>query len=823
MYLKKLFLGFFLLSLPWVIFARVVISSLFPYTIDDTNLEYIEIRNTGCENLSLSWYILEDASGKKYIFPSGTNLESHTTKHISRLTSKIILNNEDEKIYIKDPTWEIIDQFAYLKSERWVIISIQTVDDDCTIISSWSTETDSDEIIWETGTITLPTQTGSIVSGEISFVENGTWGIIPIISTGSVSGEVSFSGSNVSSSGTIDETPMITDSGTTNSWGDISENPPNIPFDTGNVISDSWVIFTNTWVLFPEIFPTIQSPTNAVFGSGFFDCGDQNPCRINVNFEAIFIGSFLEKNYNCQIMTATGTFSTCNPSTMYFSTGSSFSLKLVSKSDPTQSKIVSWEVKFSQKSIESILPSLIDSSSSGTSNSYTNIPIITNSWITNQTILFPDIAPIFQSYTNTSFSWDIFICTTSPCRLNMTFESIFTGSFLSKNYLCNFQYGTGTYDTCNPPQIYLTGTWEIIFTLTEKISGEKKIKIFQVIQDISSNNFLPETKWIEVSDIEPPIPILEIDGKWKEYFYRISDTEMNCYSETCSLNFNADKSYDPWGWKIQFLWIFTPNIISHSRNPWAHSYGLWDHTIVLRVIDEAGNMSEILYHLHVLGKLTKEVTKKMKDEKWTTDKQEKAFLKILSSFDKKLDKLENTLDTKIIKERQKKQKKIKFTLFSPPELLLQWKTGLKISENEYHCIVSKNICKMNFSLTGTISWYRYEWIFGNSPKFIGKNPKSFSFPLGKNTVRILAYQDNGTIPIWEKDITVKITQKIKKKKMKKPKKVTVKKVKKVKESPDITPVSFQQENAGMMGIFLFLAWGGSLYVLKQRKKKINDL
>lgn len=72
----------FLLLFPSTLFARVVFVSLFPNTIDDAKLEYIEFRNTGCESMSLSGYTLEDASGKKYIFSSGAIIESQKNLQI---------------------------------------------------------------------------------------------------------------------------------------------------------------------------------------------------------------------------------------------------------------------------------------------------------------------------------------------------------------------------------------------------------------------------------------------------------------------------------------------------------------------------------------------------------------------------------------------------------------------------------------------------------------------------------------------------------------------------------------------------------------------
>jgi|JI10StandDraft_1071094.scaffolds.fasta_scaffold4401828_1 hypothetical protein len=42
-----------------------------------------------------------------------------------------------------------------------------------------------------------------------------------------------------------------------------------------------------------------------------------------------------------------------------------------------------------------------------------------------------------------------------------------------------------------------------------------------------------------------PVAVITMDGKWKEYYETIGDYELNCYTLTCSLNFSAEKSYDP--------------------------------------------------------------------------------------------------------------------------------------------------------------------------------------------------------------------------------------------------------------------------------------
>jgi hypothetical protein len=163
---------------------------------------------------------------------------------------------------------------------------------------------------------------------------------------------------------------------------------------------------------------------------------------------------------------------TCNPNTLYFSTGSLFGFRLTSKIDPTQSRSMSWEVRFASSTVgntgtytEQNPPSPLSQGGTGTTSTGTTDSGATNtvttsssSGFTSSGVTFPDIIPTFQNYTNTNNSGDTLTCVTSPCRVNFTLDPIFTGSLLAKNYTCQITYGTGVYDSCNPPQLYPIGT-----------------------------------------------------------------------------------------------------------------------------------------------------------------------------------------------------------------------------------------------------------------------------------------------------------------------------------------------------------------------------
>lgn len=114
------FIAFFIILLffPMVLWGKVEIYEIFPNTIDDTNLEYIELRNTGCSDIDISGYILEDMSTKQYIFPTSSIISPKNTIRIDRSNSKIILNNVDEILYLKQPDGTIEDQLSYATSTK---------------------------------------------------------------------------------------------------------------------------------------------------------------------------------------------------------------------------------------------------------------------------------------------------------------------------------------------------------------------------------------------------------------------------------------------------------------------------------------------------------------------------------------------------------------------------------------------------------------------------------------------------------------------------------------------------------------------------------
>lgn len=53
--------------------------------------------------MDISGYSLSDLSGKTYILPSGTNINSHENRSFPYSETKIALNNSgNESVYLKD-------------------------------------------------------------------------------------------------------------------------------------------------------------------------------------------------------------------------------------------------------------------------------------------------------------------------------------------------------------------------------------------------------------------------------------------------------------------------------------------------------------------------------------------------------------------------------------------------------------------------------------------------------------------------------------------------------------------------------------------------
>lgn len=160
--------------------------------------------------------------------------------------------------------------------------------------------------------------------------------------------------------------------------------------------------------------------------------------------------------------------------------------------------------------------------------------------------------------------------------MNLTLERMFSSGYSMRDYICSF--GTGdtlvTDADCNPNTFYLSSSGRVTIELAAKknplISLRKSYPIiFQIAQNIPQS--IPT---VGSPDTTKPIAMLEIDGKWKDYYEQIDTYEMNCYTLTCSLNWTAERSYDPGGGTVRFFWIYGANKVGWSEDPGTQKYSL---------------------------------------------------------------------------------------------------------------------------------------------------------------------------------------------------------------------------------------------------------
>jgi hypothetical protein len=847
-----IFLSYVLI--PVHVFASIEISSLLPNpSWDDALGEYIEMRNTWCDSVDVSGYRLSDLSWKTYIIPSGTHFSSHESKKFLYSETKIALNNSwEEAVFLRDTLWNIVDEYRYSGTQKDdIILTVSLTDTDCSVpdwgTNSWTIEdivTESGEVLtgaiisftWEiiasgsTGIWDIFTDSGSTNTWEILM---NSWEIMVEVATWALSlsgeiGEVLFSGSAPSFSGE------------SLSWTEIRT--------TEEIYTGETLVYTETWALEPVEMYYLDHDKNHKIDTLEIIYPHILTGSVNVNQISLYSNTgWLSNN---RINTLTGHIISWSLSgnililSLIEGDREHLSLKVTNTTLSDLRLKATWDMgirslwwqkaenflltdsfdrykKVYPKGIfieESVVSNTGSTVETGTTLTWDTLPrevedIITEilSWsLATWKILFPEIIPTIQSPTNASFSWDIFTCTSSDCRINITLEPIFSSGFAMRDYSCSF--GTGDFfipdSDCNPNTLYFSSSGSLRIELRNKKNPlESLVKTYPVLYvpktqteiNINPQNITPDTT--------KPVAILELDGKEKEYYEQIGEHEMNCYTATCSINWTAEKSYDKEGGKLAFLWIYGQNQISTSRDPGVRKYTLWDHRMILRVIDEAGNYDEIMYTIHVLWP-------KPKIAKEKTIKATKTVKK-------------ETLALSITPEKQK-AKKIKMIFFSPPEILLQGTTGKKSWSNSYTCEYKRTkTCNFNLSLTGTTKGHTYMWFVDGKESYKGKNPKAWKLTPWNHKIEILTFQKDATMVSDKKEITVKVVaapKKVAKKKIKvkksSSKKTTTKKVTII---PTVKANSWRsdgEEKEFPISISLvFLAGLGMAYLTRRKKSR----
>jgi hypothetical protein len=828
--------------------ASSFFSSLLPNPAwDDTLGEYIDIRNTGCQSIDISWYEVRDIQ-KWYILPGGTLIDSKENLRLEYATSKISLNNSGlETIFLKDTFWSIIDVYSYSGTQRDnIVLAIATQDEICDIPVipefTWSLENESGSIFtWETlipeSTWSLIDNLGAVVSWEILIstgsVDN-SWSLIEVFlwTWSSYWDTLSSSGSEIldtiqtgtwetTSWSTIESTWVLVNTWSSYTWSEtyIPEiSSPIEPVNNTWSITDSWrvEIFHETWSLIPlELYYSDEDANSRIDTLEIIYLYELTG---TVNTWSIFVYSRSWGLSEGRINTETGFILTGSLS------GSSLILSLrewdleklelhITNSTTSDLRIKSvWDLGF--RSIGWQIPESFFLTSSF--DSYKNVIYkeyiydieediwtgeIIDSWSQIPPIIFPDIVPVLQSPTNAIFSSWGFECNESICRINITLEPIFSSGYSMKDYSCYFWTGDSvSLDAdCNPNTYYFLSSGILDIQLVSKIDPTQKLeRAFPIFWNPQWES-LP-TPW--TNDLNPPEIILEFDGKQHFYYKQISEYDFECYTDTCAINLTAENSYDPEWSDIRFMWMYDMQDLTTKKDPGERKFWRWDHVIWLRVIDESENMSEVFFHIHVLGE-------KHKEEKIIPEKKSK------------WKKISQVLDSK---KKIKKKKIKKFSFFNPPEIILQNKDSKNRKYQDLLCTTTTKTCGFNFVLSGTDKNITYTWKYDDGTEMMTKNPRSKALPQWNHMVILTASYQKSDTPLWEKTLNLQVKQIKSPKKPKKPKKASLKKPKAMKlsqkslpEKQDITPFVFPWQKNSLPFELFYLLWGVGIVSMFRNK------
>lgn len=746
---------FLIIMIPTQAFSAVGFFSLLPNPVGkDEDGEYIELRNIGCEVVDISGFSLSDASGKVYVFPTWTSIASHENGKYTYSETKIALNNSgNESIYLKDAGWNIMSETQYSGTQKdGAVIILSPMDENCMPYEieeeRGGSETDSWSTVYTGGVLEEDVLIESTNSGgtESGGTLSDTWNIVDIPSYDAV---VWWSGLLVSTTGSaLDDIEFLSWSEEENGWviSEISQTHT----ESGLVNTGELVSYVETGILLPiEMYYSDMNRNNKID-------------MLEIYYPYNLTGTIHTGSIQLYSNTWWLSYARIDSQTGYILSGSlSWNILILELHEGDIEKV--WLKITNTPSSELRLKSVWDLGFRSIGGQMPESFFLTKSFdeykrvwqkiektgieseqakTDSGIVVFPEIIPTFQNYTNTTDSWDVLICTMVPCRLNFTLEPIFTWWFLQKDFSCQVSFGTGIYDTCNPPQLYPTASGAILLILTHKATGTSTGRLFTIVMNILSSKSTWGVVGIGIPPTNhPPVASIDMDGKWKTYFTSPEVNLLRCYAFTCSVNFTGENSYDPDNDDIQYFWLYDYQETSTKKDPWIRIFGIGNHTVILRVTDIYGASSETKYKIEVIHPdyiPEDEVEKKEKVAKWKSIKNKK------------------TKAEKVVEKKKKKMKPVVF--FDIPELVVQNKNpdNIEVSGNRYSCYTKTKTCSINFTLTGTQKWYTYEWIFPNqNGGYISKNPRSFAFPVGDSDLHIIIRDLAGNI-LTEQDIQIHV-------------------------------------------------------------------
>jgi hypothetical protein len=785
---------------PIGLYAQVYISEIMPNTDDDANMEYIDIINTACESIDIWGYSIADKE-KSYTFAAGSTLASHEKYRLSRPISKIILNNTNEELILRNKEGDIISSYSYASSTKGIPISIHTNLEECT--DSESEESDDTETQESEGSENPETPNPEKPESEKPESEKPESEKPESEKPNPEKPESEKPESeNPESEKPNPEKPNLEKPESDahepktpdpeipkinilwKSWSLLpqvllySDSDWDNRIDTLEILYDIYLtgsvdisrifLYSNTWWLYEE---RINTMTWYILDA-----------EIEENILRLFIEpSHFEKN--TLIHDATTKSDIRLKSSGGFGI-TSFSWLLLEDFLLTSS-FESYREVYEKWKYESLL-SEIDTENTTTQN---------NSWTLS--VSFPDIVPTIQNYTNTTLSGNTFICRETPCRLNLNFESIFGTTYSPSSYSCRVSYGWVVEEKCNPPQWNPTQAWSFAVRIIHKATGQYREQYFPIEWNIISTSNASSARTSSL-DYAPPVPRITLNGKLTKTQIEKNENHILCYTNTCALNFDGSDTYDPDGSTMTYSWTVSGSVFSTRKNPTIQEFGIGEHIVVFVVTDASWKTARDEFRVSVY---------------WDMTLPPDTEMMIASS-------------TSEASQVPKKKKKQAMSFFAPPELVVEKASdGFTKKDNGYVCVTTGASCSFNFALTWTTSWVYYRFSYAHEPSpLYTANPRSKSFQAGKYVLIVSAHYEKDAEPIWQQPFPIEIIR------VKKPKatKTTTQNTKtasvaKSSNTLEVIPTAYADDgsswgsSSGLILSFLFFSLLLNSFFLTRRK------
>ncbi|MDD3144491.1 MAG: PKD domain-containing protein [Candidatus Gracilibacteria bacterium] len=705
---NKYYIIIFIVSI--ILFQRVFgnfsIKEVLPNTDDDTVEEYVGIKYDGQGNNSLSGYTLSDLSGKIYTFGDDFFTNGEIKKYY-RPTTKILLNDTNETLYLKDNFGVLVDTFSYTTTENGVVYTKDEeiiVDDSNPVEEIIDTETNSGTIIDEeiplidettgTGVIDEITSTGNIIEETENPISDEDTG------TGIIVEEINID-ENLENTGSVIEDELIENTGSTiedeiTSSGSLDENNINSSVETEQITKNLF------------IKNTFQSPTYLnekdieLRNNLVYNCDrTKDDCRINLDLRSTFTGEIKESDFNCSINFGlsgiTGEENKCNPNTIIFPVGSyEIKIKIINKLDVNYFGELNFRIINDGKLIQTQTQTVTNYVSTSSASSI----IDTQKLVLNE--------PIIKVQSGLD---DKNICDKKECSINFDSENI------PKNVTCEWDFGSGSYNSgnekkCNPNTVYFGPGIQNISLKICDVNYEDNCKK----SNFSFENIYKKTKLEAIISLQGKITKNKVlEGK-----------KIICYDvDTCSINLDGGNSK---GEDISFFWDFGDGDFSESKNPLSKVFKKGSYIIILEITDEDGDLSEDFLEVEVRGKGSS-------IQNLEEDNIDLGGEKSLSS----------------VKEQELHSLKID----------LQGKLGENkiLNADKLTCIKT---CSINLDGSKSIGNFKsYFWDFGNGETYIGNNPGYIKYEkFGSYIVLFSAEDSDGNI--YEKQFFINFIEKLNK-------------------------------------------------------------